>query len=108
MKIVEKSDSGHTLVEFALLMPMLLIFVLCIVDFTRAIYDMEVITNLAGEGSAAASRETANEFPATVAAIMLDADVNMTNNLRRDYVSKQHFVGNVSNHSSVLFKPSPM
>ena len=41
---------------------------------------MEVITNLAGEGSAAASRETANEFPATVAAIMLDADVNMTNN----------------------------
>jgi Flp pilus assembly protein TadG len=79
MKIVQESDSGQSLLELALVLPMLLIFVLGIVDFTRAIYDMEVITNLAGEGSSAASRETTNEFPATVAAIMNDADINMAN-----------------------------
>lgn len=80
MKILKTDSSGQTLVEFALLMPILLVFVFGIVDFTRAIYYKEVITNLAGEGSAAASRENPTYFAQTVTATMADADLNMSAN----------------------------
>ena len=62
MSMFNKNTSGQTLVELALLMPILMIFVFGIVDFTRAVYDLEVITNLAGEGSAAASRESSSYY----------------------------------------------
>jgi Flp pilus assembly protein TadG len=80
MKVFRQNTSGQTLVELALLMPMLLVFVFGIVDFTRALYDYQVITNLAGEGSAAASREPTTSFSSTVVAIMGDADINMNSN----------------------------
>ena len=80
MKDLRRNNSGQALLEFALVMPMLLIFVLGIVDFSRALYDYEVITNLAGEGSSAASR--GNTLAATVGTIMQYAgsDINMTAN----------------------------
>ena len=80
MKDLRRNTSGQALLEFALVMPMLMIFVLGIVDFSRAIYDYEVITNLAGEGSSAASR--GNTLAATVGTIMQYAgsDINMTDN----------------------------
>lgn len=80
MNMFSKNTSGQTLIELALLMPILMIFVFGVVDFTRAIYYKEVITNLAGEGSAAASRESSSYFPQTVAAVMSDADINMSSN----------------------------
>src|SRR5579862_32314 len=80
MKNFRQNASGQTLLELAFLMPMLLVFVFGIVDFTRALYDYEVITNLAGEGSAAASREPTTSFGSTVVAIMGDADINMASN----------------------------
>src|SRR5581483_7301219 len=58
MRTFRRSTSGQALLELALIMPMLLVFALGIIDFTRAIYDFQVITNLAGEGSSAASRLT--------------------------------------------------
>jgi len=80
MKDLRRNNSGQALLEFALVVPMLLIFVLGIVDFSRAIYDYEVITNLAGEGSSAASR--GNTLAATVGTITQYAgsDVSMTAN----------------------------
>jgi Flp pilus assembly protein TadG len=80
MRMFRQNASGQSLVELALIMPMLMVFVFGIVDFTRALYYKEVITNLAGEGSAAASRELTTYFPTTVAAVMSDADINMTKN----------------------------
>src|SRR5579863_7549934 len=59
-------------------MPMLMIFVFGIVDYTRAIYDQEVITNLAGEGSSMASRGAG--LAATAAAVWSDADIDMADN----------------------------
>ncbi len=80
MKQLRRNASGQALLEFALVMPMLLVFVLGIVDFSRAIYDYEVITNLAGEGSSTASR--GNTLAATVGTIMQYAgsDINMLSN----------------------------
>jgi hypothetical protein len=80
MRLFRQSTSGQSLLELALIMPMLMIFVFGIIDFTRAIYDLEVITNLAGEGSSSASREPSTFFASTVTAIMGDADINMTTN----------------------------
>lgn len=80
MNLFRRDNSGQALLELALVMPMLLVFVLGIVDFTRAIYDYEVITNLSGEGSSAASR--GNALAATAQTIMTYAgsDINMSAN----------------------------
>jgi Flp pilus assembly protein TadG len=75
---MQRNNSGQALVELALIMPMLMIFVFGIVDYTRALYDQEVITNLAGEGSSMASRAT--PLAETVTAVWSDADIDMTDN----------------------------
>jgi len=72
----KRNDSGQALLELALVIPILLTFVFGLVDFGRAMYDMEVITNLAGEGSSLASRGTSAAD--TVTAVLADADINMT------------------------------
>jgi len=55
---LQRDKSGQALLEFAFVLPMLCIFLLGVVDYGRAIYDSEVIMNLAGEGSSLASRST--------------------------------------------------
>lgn len=76
--LLRRNNSGQALVELALIMPMLMIFVFGIVDYTRALYDQEVITNLAGEGSSMASRSA--DLSGTVPAVWSDADIDMTDN----------------------------
>jgi hypothetical protein len=62
MKTLRKNtitaDSGQALVELALSLPVLLVLACGVIDFSRAIYCVEVITNLTGEGSSMASRGT--------------------------------------------------
>jgi len=72
---LKRDNSGQALLELAFVVPMLLVFVFGLVDFTRAMYDLEVITNLAGEGSSQASRGTT--LINTAASVMTDADINM-------------------------------
>ena len=50
------NDSGQALVEFALSAVLMLTVVFAIIDFSRALHDLQIITNLTGEGSAMASR----------------------------------------------------
>src|ERR1700690_2332680 len=64
-------DSGQTLVELALCPTVLLVLVFGITDFGRAIFYLEVITNLTGEGSSLSSRGTS--LTNTVTAVMADA-----------------------------------
>lgn len=79
-----QEESGQAMVELALALVMLLVFVFGIVDYTRAVYDAEVMTNLSGEGSSLASRGTT--LANTVLAIVNDAgtgsgtDLNMSSN----------------------------
>jgi len=51
-------DSGQAIVEFTLSAVALLVLVFGAIDFSRALYDLEVIKNLTGEGSSLASRGT--------------------------------------------------
>ncbi len=79
-----KEESGQALVELSLALVMLLVFVFGIADYTRAVYDAEVMTNLSGEGSSLASR--GNTLTSTVLAIVNAAgtgsgmDLNMSGN----------------------------
>jgi Flp pilus assembly protein TadG len=85
MQVLKRDQSGQALLEMALVVPMMLVFLLGIVDFSRAAYDREVTTNLAGEGSSIASRGLSGgvglqaNLAATAALVITDAgsDVNM-------------------------------
>ena len=76
-------ESGQALVEISVVLLMLVVFVFAIIDYSRAIYDTQVIKNLSGEGSSLASRGTT--LANTVLAIVNDAgtgggtDLNMSN-----------------------------
>jgi Flp pilus assembly protein TadG len=60
-------SSGQAIVEFAISAIVLLTLVFGIIDFSRAIYDIEVMKNLTGEGSAMASRGTSLSDTVTAA-----------------------------------------
>jgi len=75
MIAAKKDDSGQALVEMAVLLSLLAIFVFGTFDFGRAVYDGEVITNLSGEGSSLASRGAT--LPNAITAVVSDSDLNM-------------------------------
>ena len=62
------------------MLPLLCVFVLGIVDFSRALYVAEVVRNLSGEGSSLASR--GNPLTDTINTVVADAgaDLNMAAN----------------------------
>jgi len=75
MRSFKRDQSAQALLEIAFLLPMLSVLVLGIADYSRAIYDTQVMTNLAGEGSSLASRGTT---PAnTVTAVLADTDIDL-------------------------------
>jgi len=53
-----ENSSGQALVEFALGVLVLLVVVFGVIDLARAVYDLELMNNLTGEGSNLASRGT--------------------------------------------------
>ena len=55
---IEAGDRGQAIVEFAISAMVLLTLLFGLIDFSRAIYDVEVMKNLTGEGSSLASRGT--------------------------------------------------
>ena len=75
-------ESGQALVEISVVLLLLVVFVFAIIDYSRAIYDTQVIKNLSGEGSSLASRGTT--LASTVLAVANDAgtgggmDLNMS------------------------------
>jgi len=80
---LQRDQSGQALMEFAFALPMLCIFMLGVVDYGRAVYDSEVIMNLAGEGSGIASRTPESTLQLTLQdaanTVMADTDINVGN-----------------------------
>ncbi len=71
------NDSGQALVELAISAMVMLTLVFAVIDFGRAIYDVEVIKNLTGEGSSMASRGTSlSDAAAAVAAAGAGLNLN--------------------------------
>ncbi len=50
----DKLEAGQELVEFALVLPLLLVLVFGIVDFSVAVFDYNTVANAAREGARAA------------------------------------------------------
>jgi len=74
---ISKEESGQALVELAFAFVLLCTFVFGIIDFGRAIYDVEVMRNLVGEGSSMASRGTSLTTTTTTVANDAGADLNI-------------------------------
>jgi len=77
-----KRESGEALIELAFIATTLVVFILGVVDFGRAIYDVEVMKNLAGEGSSMASRSNPSFLSTTVQTLVNDAgsDLKLSSN----------------------------
>lgn len=91
---LNSNDSGQALVEFAIAVMMLLILVFGLIDFGRAIYDQQVITNLTGEGCSMSSRGTSLTNTVT-SVIASSAPLNLT-------ASGRVIATSVYNNSGVL------
>lgn len=79
---INAEQSGQALVELGFALILLCVFVCGVIDFARAVYDIEVMENLAAEGSAMASRSTPSEVATAAQAVVTDAgsDLNMSTN----------------------------
>ena len=58
LRKTREDDSGQAIVEFAMGVIILVVAVFGVIDMTRAVYDLELMNNLAGEGANLASRGT--------------------------------------------------
>lgn len=75
---IHTEESGQTLVELSIVMVMLCVFVFGIIDFSRAVYDVEVMKNLAGEGSSMASRGVSPANTVTAISTYAGKDLSMS------------------------------
>lgn len=81
LRRVRTSETGQTLVEFSMVLPLLLILIFAILDFGRAMYSWSVLSNAAREGGrTAAIGGTTTEVDAAInaAATGLDSDQLVT------------------------------
>ncbi len=72
------NESGQAVLEYAVSALVLATLVFGMIDFSRAIYQQQVITTLSGEGANMASRGTA--MSSAVTAVMADSDLNLSTN----------------------------
>jgi Flp pilus assembly pilin Flp len=78
-----KDDTrGTSLVEFAVIIPLLMIVVLGVIEVSFALLDQHIVTKLTREGSNLISRETSLADAATVMKSLSARPVDFTNNSR--------------------------
>lgn len=73
-------ESGQAIVEYAVSALVMATLLFGVIDFSRAIYQQQVITNLTGEGANMAARGT--DMSSAVNAVIADSDLNLSTNGR--------------------------
>jgi Flp pilus assembly protein TadG len=76
IKPVLKGESGQALLEFALVVPLILLLVLGVVEVSYATLDQHVVSRMSREGSNLISRDTTMTDSATALASMSSLPVN--------------------------------
>lgn len=76
---ISAAESGQAAVEFALIAALMLVLFCTLVDFSRAIHDVQVMASLSREGSNLASRGTTLSASAN-AVIAGDSPLNLSSN----------------------------
>lgn len=80
-------DSGAQIVEFALSLPLLVVFVVGIFDFTGALSLKQKLTNAAREGARAAAADPANDLGNAVPVSVSDAFQVVDNYLKSENIN---------------------
>lgn len=70
---------GQSIIEFAIVLPLILVLVLGVIEVSYALLDQHVLTKLSREGSNLISRDTSLEDAALVMKTMSSAPVNFNN-----------------------------
>jgi Flp pilus assembly protein TadG len=118
-------DSGQGLIEFAMVLPVLLLLVLGVVEVGYGMLDQHVVTKLTREGSNLISRDTTLQDAATAMKNMSTRPVDFTGtnsrliltvirrggttgtaNYDKDIVYQRHQIGGLSKASKLLTKGS--
>jgi hypothetical protein len=93
-----RCSRGQSLVEFALILPIIMLVVLGIVEVSYALLDQHVVTKLAREGSNLISRDTPLEQAAAAVATMSSRPVNFNSHSKLIFsVIKTGGTSNTSN-----------
>jgi hypothetical protein len=71
-------ESGQALLEFALVVPLVMVMVLGVIEVSYALLDQHVVTKLTREGSNLISRDTSLSDAATAMASISSSPVNFT------------------------------
>jgi hypothetical protein len=77
-----RHERGQSIVEFAIMLPLLLVVVLGVVEVSYALMDQHVVTKLTREGSNLISRDTSLADAAAVLKSMASRPVNFDSNSR--------------------------
>jgi TadE-like protein len=82
MRALLKDTRGQSVIEFAMVMPLLLVIVLGVVEVSYALLDQHVITKLSREGSNLISRDTSLADSAAALKSMSGRPVDFSTNAR--------------------------
>jgi hypothetical protein len=75
-----RQDRGQSMIEFAVVLPLLLIVVLGLIEVSYALYDQHVVTKLTREGSNLISRDTSLQDAANALSRMQPRPVDFASN----------------------------
>jgi Flp pilus assembly protein TadG len=101
------SDSGQTLFEFALVVPLVLVLLLGVVEVGTALLDQHIVSKLTREGSNLISRDTSLGDAAAALRSMSSGPVNFNNGSSKvifSVVKKVATVGATNQNYAVLYQ----
>ena len=82
MKTLHASEAGQSLIEFAMVLPLLLVMGLGVIEGSYALLDQHVVTKLTREGSNLISRDTTLDDASAALTSMATRPVNFNDNAR--------------------------
>ena len=95
--------SGQSIVEFAIMLPLVLLIVLGVVEVAYALLDQQVVTKLTREGSNLISRDTSLQDAATAMASLSTRPVNLANGSRLIFsVLRRGATTGTSNYNQII------
>ena len=98
-----KDSSGQSMIEFAIVMPLVIILVLGVVEVGYALLDQQVVTKLTREGSNLISRDSSLQDATTALATMATRPVNFANGSRMVFsVLKKGATPNTPNYRQII------
>ncbi len=97
-----RSSRGQVLLEFAIVLPLLLVTVLGVIDVSYFLYDQHIITRLTREGSNLISRDVTISDAATAMTSMVNPPVNLSSGNSRLIFTVLTKCGSGANYDYVI------